>query len=73
MSPEITCSTCRQCGKDFQRDDRMQFNPLCCYSCMGLSQMQGQYANAGHYNTAAGQFSDLLYGNVLSHYFNGWL
>jgi hypothetical protein len=28
MSPEITCSTCSQCTKDFKRDDKMQFNPL---------------------------------------------
>ena len=28
MNPQITCSTCMICRKDFQRDDRMQFNPL---------------------------------------------
>lgn len=69
MSPQITCSTCMQCKKDFQRDDRMFFNPLLCYSCIGKDQMRGQYADLSHYNAAekedSGQFLDSPYGALL--------
>jgi len=55
MSPEITCSTCIQCGKDFKRDANMQFNPLICYSCMGKNMMNA---------------ADTGLNNSLSRYFN---
>lgn len=55
LPPQITCSTCLQGGKDYERGNSMLFNPLMCYSCLAKGQMQGKYADSSHYNaTKAG-------------------